>query len=618
MRTIKLIFIVCFTLISLKDKAQGANFVWAQRFGGNLNDNCRSACDQSGNVYRMDIALTKHSSTGSPLWTFTPQYVPQVISFDSSGDLYVIGFFNTTIDLDHGAGTNTVSNIGGTDIAIVKLSGSNGNFIWGGTIGSTANDFSAVLFTDPSGNTFVAGTFAVPFDVNPGPAVQNFTPTGTDFFISKINTTGSLVWAKHFAGNSTSWIGSMDINASGEIYFCGNFSGTLDFDPGTATSNLITSGPSDLDMYLGKLDANGNLLWVKQMGAVGSDAMHKLELGSNGNIYCSGNFTGLVDFDSGPGTLVLNSGTISNAFVAEYNINGTPNWAHKLTDYYITAMALDQYNGLCLTGQFVNADFDPGPGTFTMAANSAGSSWPDIYISKLNSSGAFLWAKRIGSVNEDGPTTISIDGSNNIHLAGRFKTTCDFDPNSGYYPLTAAGGNFNYDAFMLKLCQTPDPSQVIGGSNLCEGQSETYSVSLLPNAQSYTWTIPSGWSGTSSTNSIVVSVGSTGGVITAKAGNSCGISPTTSLQVLVDICQGSLEQDISSEIIYPNPSTGTVYFEVVRNYKVSIYDEMGKLVQTSWLTPGKNSIELGELENGIYLLELSDLEVKKTLKLVLH
>jgi len=618
MHSLKLILIVLIVVTGQKDKAQGSNFEWAQRFGGNLNDNCRSACDQTGNVYRMDLALTKHNNSGSPLWTFTPQYVPQFISFDGSGDLYVIGYFNSTIDLDHGAGTFTVASIGGSDISIVKLNGSNGNFIWGGCMGSTTNDFGTIIYTDPSGNSYIGGTFAAAFDVNPGAGVLNFTPIGTDFFVSKIDPTGNLIWAKQFAGNSTSSIGSIDVSPSGEIYFCGNFSGTVDFDPGAATLNLSTTGINDKDMYLGKLDASGNLIWAKQMGAAGNDAIQQIELGTNGNIYCSGSFTGLVDLDSGPGTLTLNSGTVTNAFVAEYNNSGTPNWAHNFSGFYITAMALEQYNGLCLTGQFINADFDPGPGTFTMAANSAGSSWPDIYISKLSSSGTFLWAKRIGSVNEDGPTTISVDGANNIHVAGRFKTTCDFDPNGGYYPLTAAGGNFNYDAFMLKLCQTPDPSLAIGASNLCEGQSETYSVTLLPNAQNYTWTIPSGWSGTSTTNSIVVIVGSVGGNITVKAGNICGSSPTTSLQVVVDICQSIVEQVPFTETLYPNPSGGTVYIEASKNYQVRIFNNLGKLVYLGSFIQGKNSLQLNELASGIYTVQLFSGEGTVVLKLVLQ
>jgi len=62
------------------------------------------------------------------------------------------------------------------------------------------------------------------------------------------------------------------------------------------------------------------------MGAAGQDYMSELEIGTNSNLYCAGAFTGLVDFDSGAGTLALNSGTLINSFIAEFNSSGAPNW----------------------------------------------------------------------------------------------------------------------------------------------------------------------------------------------------------------------------------------------------------------------------------------------------
>ena len=62
------------------------------------------------------------------------------------------------------------------------------------------------------------------------------------------------------------------------------------------------------------------------------------------------------------------------------------------------AIAVDNFGNVYSTGEFMNtADFDPGPGVFNLT--SAGS-W-DIYVSKLDSSGIFQWAKRIGSTGDD-------------------------------------------------------------------------------------------------------------------------------------------------------------------------------------------------------------------------
>src|SRR5215213_7443409 len=108
------------------------------------------------------------------------------------------------------------------------------------------------------------------------------------------------------------------------------------------------------------------------------------------------------------------------------------------------AIAVDNAGNVYSTGLFMNtADFDPGPGVFNLT--SAGS-W-DIYISKLDSSGVFQWAKRIGSTGDDRGLAIATDGPG-VYLTGIFSLTVDFDPGAGTYNMTSAG---NVDIFIMKL-----------------------------------------------------------------------------------------------------------------------------------------------------------------------
>ena len=61
----------------------------------------------------------------------------------------------------------------------------------------------------------------------------------------------------------------------------------------------------------------------------------------------------------------------------------------------------------------------------------------------------------------------------------------------------------------------------------------TYSVSPVSGATNYTWTLPSGWSGSSTSNSITTTVGQNSGNITVKANNACGSGISRSLTVSV-------------------------------------------------------------------------------------
>lgn len=77
------------------------------------------------------------------------------------------------------------------------------------------------------------------------------------------------------------------------------------------------------------------------------------------------------------------------------------------------------------------------------------------------------------------------------------------------------------------------PTSVSGSTIICAGTSNTYSVPLVNGASSYIWTLPSSWTGSSNTNTISTTAGSSGGNILVSAMNSCGTSPSQTLNVSV-------------------------------------------------------------------------------------
>lgn len=77
----------------------------------------------------------------------------------------------------------------------------------------------------------------------------------------------------------------------------------------------------------------------------------------------------------------------------------------------------------------------------------------------------------------------------------------------------------------------PRPDTIAGNPSVCPGNQFTYSIPVISGATSYSWTIPSGWNGSSTTNSITVTAGTMAGTLTVKANNSCGSSPIVSLAV---------------------------------------------------------------------------------------
>jgi hypothetical protein len=77
------------------------------------------------------------------------------------------------------------------------------------------------------------------------------------------------------------------------------------------------------------------------------------------------------------------------------------------------------------------------------------------------------------------------------------------------------------------------PGAITGNVSVCQGTSQTYSVTAVPGASTYTWTLPVGWTGTSTTNSITTMVSATSGNVQVTANNNCGSSTAQTVAVAV-------------------------------------------------------------------------------------
>lgn len=103
--------------------------------------------------------------------------------------------------------------------------------------------------------------------------------------------------------------------------------------------------------------------------------------------------------------------------------------------------------------------------------------------------------------------------------------------NNKLWAATFGRGLWNSDLY----CANPSqPGAISGLTSMCAGGGATsYSIASVPNATSYVWTLPGGWSGSSSTNNIVGTPGNSG-MITVAASNSCGLSPAQNIFVTIN------------------------------------------------------------------------------------
>jgi hypothetical protein len=165
----------------------------------------------------------------------------------------------------------------------------------------------------------VAGFFEGTIDINPEPAVVNIaTVDYVDAFIVRLDgADGGFIWGKSIGGTGFQAIYGVGVNSLGSIWLAGNFSNTIDCDPGPGTASLTSGGSQDIMKV--NWDADANYIDAEKIGGTNSDYASCLHIDNEGAVIISGIFEGLVDFDPGDVTFNLNSAfTGWDGYVAKY------------------------------------------------------------------------------------------------------------------------------------------------------------------------------------------------------------------------------------------------------------------------------------------------------------
>ncbi|MCF8297458.1 MAG: T9SS type A sorting domain-containing protein [Saprospiraceae bacterium] len=186
---------------------------------------------------------------------------------------------------------------------------------WAKSIGGTYSEKGESITTDIYGNVYVTGYFYLTVDFDPGVGVANLTSNGNkDIFVQKLDSLGNFLWAKSMGGVSHDY-GTAIITDSNFIYTIGTFYDTVDFNPGSGITNLISNSGNDI--FIQKLDYYGNLIWVKSVEGSGSKGCKSAITDMLGNLYITGNFGYTADFNPDSGVTNLNSNGEFDAFVVK-------------------------------------------------------------------------------------------------------------------------------------------------------------------------------------------------------------------------------------------------------------------------------------------------------------
>lgn len=401
-------------------KAQTPTLMWANRMAGELNHHANS------------------------------------MVVDSAGNIYMTGSFTGVLDFDPDPiNVFTLSNSSSfrMDAFVIKLN-SNGQFQWAVQIGGSDDENGNCILIDPQGNLVIAGTFDGTVDFDPGPATYNLS-TNLSVFILTLSPAGNFVRAAHFQTSGIQLNPSISIDNLGSIYISGSFTGQADFNPDTsASSTFILTAPNLFEnMFVVKLNNDWNFVWAFQFGAINStnEIVGNLKADQFGNLYLAGRYNSpFVDFDPGPGVANLPNGIAGDVFILKLDTASKFKWVRAFSGNIYSDLPwdidIDKHGNVLILGQFRDTlDLDPSSnGTYLLADPS---NLHQGFLSKIDSSGQFIWAGAIGGAGDDFGYSLTLDDSSNIFLTGHCisNSPLDLDPGPGVD--TIPGGS----TFIIKL-----------------------------------------------------------------------------------------------------------------------------------------------------------------------
>jgi gliding motility-associated-like protein len=378
------------------------------------------------------------------------------IGCDSLGFIYCSGYFNNEATFGNITLTNqNVSTSGNNKENFIFKMDSLANVLWaipaGNQSGSCCDDRALGMHVTPGGDVFITGTFWSSYYLGVRGAPNTINVPGNqrndhdNSVLAKIDTDGNPEWVIGFGGDNTSGgcpypIYDADdhsydvkVDADGFIYVTGFFSGyDADFDGFTITNPDWGNDCQPMG-YIGKLDSNGNWLWVDKFDGIKDQRGsrdNRLAIDKFSNIYVVGGFQNRgINQVANYGPFSITSNGEWDAFIFKMDKEGNWLWAEGIgsnkTDR-ANSVAIDICDDIYITGEYRNPMVFPGGNASNGTDTLSHKQKRDIFVAKINNQGEWKWAKRARSAGTDKPYQMSVDANKQVFIGGTSKGQMTF------------------------------------------------------------------------------------------------------------------------------------------------------------------------------------------------
>ncbi len=388
--------------------------------------------DEDTSGYYQDAFVRKINADGTYAWTWRSKgyyggYATATAT-DAQGNVYIVGDFSGTTDFDPGSSYVSIYGSGRdqfyakldvngqlqwvkhggndylkdvvvdsqgyvyiastiTTTLLRKIDPADGSVIWthgatyDATSGTNLGASGLELAIDSFDNIYLAGTFKDtvhfdPYDSNADGNLETYMAEGTDVYVMKLNTEGTVGWVwpiggtgndgvyalqatsigVHLLGNAGSNVdydrngigdlrsnggtflsyrltdgsyGNTQLNkrgtdfgfdASNNLYLTGTYAGTIDFNPDAVIEDTQSSN-GNYDVFVTKYFANGDYAWTQSLGGTSTETVSSMNVAGNGNLFLTGTFKNTVDFDPGAGVVERTSNGYQDMYLLHLNSN---------------------------------------------------------------------------------------------------------------------------------------------------------------------------------------------------------------------------------------------------------------------------------------------------------
>lgn len=317
------------------------------------------------------------------------------VAADKEGNVFVSGKFEDSLTID-GQNESIYSN-GMADIMVVKYD-KDGHWKWTKQFGGTKEDNIFDAACDNQGNVILSGYFQGTVQFGP------YTLTsqgGFDMVLVKMNTVGTVLWAKQFGGNGHDGGNEIEVGVDNRILVGAQSNGTFEGIPNTGGQ----------DAYLLALDEHGNTIWIQAIKGSGDARAKAISIDRLGNAYVGGDFIHSNYIENGGSPIQLQAFGNRDAYLVCFNSNGTYQWSKTWGSDgvdFCKGIVTTSQNELYAIGQFQKTVH------FNSNVLTSVNDSKDLFVWKMDKSGDTKWLRHIASSEKLSGTEVAIDDEDHL------------------------------------------------------------------------------------------------------------------------------------------------------------------------------------------------------------